>query len=141
MKLPNPTSALGALEGEGMPMKHRFRAPLVAAVATALVVLSQAGSSLAAGSDPKPIPGGIQIPGGPLIHVFAPGPVDLGFQGENAEPSTITDFKGFSAMAYIAGTVTDADGNTFNMQNDMRVYRGTYVSEDGSVLTGTFAFI
>jgi hypothetical protein len=57
------------------------------------------------------------------------------------EPSTITDFDGFSAMAYIVGTATDADGNTYTMINDIRVYQGTYVSEDGSVLSGTFAFI
>ena len=44
-------------------------------------------------------------------------------------------------MAYIVGTATDADGNTYNMVNDMRVYRGTYVSEDGSILHGTFGFI
>jgi hypothetical protein len=32
---------------------------------------------------PKPIPGGLQIPGGPFIHVFLPGPssVTSHFQG------------------------------------------------------------
>ena len=125
-------------------MKLRF-ATVVASVAT--VVLSaglvlSASPAVAAGSDPKPIPGGfVPFPGAPFIHVFAPGPVDLGFQGEKVEPNTITDFSGFSAIAYIAGTATDADGNSYTMVNDMRVFRGTYVSEDGSVLTGTFAFI
>jgi hypothetical protein len=108
--------------------------PIVAAV-----LLLLPGAARAAGSDPKPIPGGINIP--PLIHVFAPGPVDLGFMGEDVEPGTITDFTGFSAIAYIAGTATDADGNSYTMVNDIRVYQGTYVSEDGSVLHGTFAFI
>ena len=121
-------------------MRARFSVSLLVAVAIAMSLLLP-GTATAAGSDPKPIPGGIQIPEGPLIHVFAPGPVDLGFQGENVEPSTITDFNGFSAIAYIAGTATDADGNSYTMVNDMRVYRGTYVSEDGSVLQGTFAFI
>jgi hypothetical protein len=121
-------------------MKRRFSLPLVVGLAAAMALLLP-GAATAVGSDPKPIPGGIQIPDGPLIHVFAPGPVDLGFQGENVEPNTITDFSGFSAIAYIAGTATDADGNSYTMVNDMRVYRGTYVSEDGSVLTGTFAFI
>ena len=121
-------------------MRERFGLAVVVGLVTTMLLLLP-GSATAAGSDPKPIPGGIQIPDGPLIHVFAPGPVDLGFQGENVEPGTITDFSGFSAIAYIAGTATDADGNTYTMVNDMRVYRGTYVSQDGSVLTGTFAFI
>jgi hypothetical protein len=96
----------------------------------------------AAGSDPKPIPGGfVPFPGGPFIHVFAPGPVEAGFMGLDVEPNTITDFKGFSALAYPIGTATDADGNSYVMFNDMRVFSGTYVSMDGSVLRGTFAFI
>lgn len=96
----------------------------------------------AAGSDAKPIPGGfVPFPGAPLIHVFAPGPVDIGFMGEDVEPNTISDFKGVAALAYPLGTATDADGNTFVMFNDMRVFSGTYVSMDGSVLHGTFAFI
>jgi hypothetical protein len=99
------------------------------------------GSAIAVDTAPVPIPGGIQIPEGPLIHVFAPGPVDLGFMGEDVEPNTITNFEGFSALAYVAGTATDADGNTYAMFNDMRVFQGTYVSADDSVLSGTFAFI
>src|SRR5688572_22486053 len=45
---------------------------------------------------PKPIPGGIQIPDGPLIHTFLPGPEDvtlpftgLTLQGLEVEPSVI----------------------------------------------------
>jgi len=114
--------------------------PLVVGLAVAIALVLP-GAAMAVDATPKPIPGGIQIPGGPLIHVFAPGPEDQGFMGENVEPNTITDFNGFSAMAYIVGTATDADGNTYNMVNDMRVYRGTYVSEDGSILHGTFGFI
>src|SRR5262245_27967088 len=123
-----------------MPMRRRTSLVLVGAVAAALALL--AGSpAIAAPTDPVPIPGGIQIPGGPLIHTFAPGPEELGFQGLDTEPSTITNFDGFSAMAYPAGTATDADGNTYDMFNDMRVYQGTYVAEDGSVQHGTFVFI
>jgi hypothetical protein len=106
------------------------------------VVLSLPGSAVAIDTAPAPIPGGfIPFPGAPFIHVFAPGPIDLGLMGEDVEPNTITDFQGFSALTYIAGTATDADGNTFNMATDMRVFQGTYVSLDGSVLHGTFAFI
>src|SRR5437016_3741599 len=110
------------------------------AVLTAVVLLP--GTAVAVDTAAVPIPGGfVPFEGAPLLHLFAPGPVDLGFMGENVEPNTITNFTGFSAMAYIAGTATDADGNTYTMSTDMRVYRGTYVSEDGSVLTGTFGFI
>jgi hypothetical protein len=97
--------------------------------------------SAAGPTDPVPIPGGIQIPDGPFIHTFAPGPEDLGFQGIHVEPNTITNFDGFSAMAYVGGTATDADGNTYDMFNDMRVFSGTYIAEDGSTQHGTFAFI
>jgi hypothetical protein len=110
--------------------------------ALSFVLLSTALPASAAGSDPKPIPGGfVPFPGAPFIHVFAPGPVDSGFMGEDVEPNTITDFHGFSALAYPLGTATDADGNSYVMFNDMRVFSGTYVSMDGSVLHGTFAFI
>ena len=106
----------------------------------ALVLLLPWATASAAGTDAKPIPGGFEV-GDQFIHVFAPGPIELGLMGENVEPNTITDFHGFSALAYIAGTATDADGNTYTMVNDIRVFQGTYVSEDGSVLFGTFAFI
>jgi hypothetical protein len=47
---------------------------------------------------PKPFPGGIELPDGTVIHVFAPGPPDItlpftGIQlmGRDVEPSVITD--------------------------------------------------
>jgi len=50
---------------------------------------------------PTPIPGGNQIPGGPFLHVFLPGPpeVTLPFtgtqlQGLDTEPAVITDYRG-----------------------------------------------
>jgi len=102
-------------------------------------MLLPGSAAVANDTAPVPIPGGIDVP--PLIHVFAPGPVDLGFMGEDVEPNTITNFQGFSALAYVGGTATDSDGNSYTMQTDMRVFSGTYVSADGSVLHGTFAFI
>ena len=53
----------------------------------------------------------------------------------------IADFNGFSAMAYLAGSATDGQGNRFDMQTDMRVYRGVYVAADGSHQHGTFGFV
>jgi len=128
---------MGESGGKEAPLR---RSLLVVCSAVALVLLLPWATASAAGSDAKPIPGGIQF-GEELLHLFAPGPVELGLMGEDIELNTITDFTGFSAMAYVAGTATDADGNTYTMVNDIRVFQGTYVSEDGSVLFGTFAFI
>ncbi|TMK77243.1 MAG: hypothetical protein E6G47_11445 [Actinobacteria bacterium] len=123
-------------------MKRRTSFGFAILASTLGMVLLLPGSASAVDTAPVPIPGGfVPFPGAPLIHVFAPGPVDLGLMGENVEPSTITNFHGFSALAYVGGTATDADGNTYTMQTDMRVFSGTYVSADGSVLQGTFAFI
>jgi hypothetical protein len=95
-------------------------------------------------SAPKPILGGLNVP--PLIHEFLPGPetITLPFtlltlQGLHVEPSTITDFKGVTALAYHVGTVTGSDGLTYNLETDVRVFEGEYVAEDGSRHEGTFA--
>ena len=118
--------------------KPRWSFVSLAAAAAALLLLP--GTALATDTSPVPIPGGLDF-NGQLIHVFAPGPVELGFQGLDIEPSTITDFTGDSAIAYPAGTATDADGNTYTMFNDMRVFVGTYRAADGVVRHGTFVFI
>jgi hypothetical protein len=93
---------------------------------------------------PKPIPGGLDIP--PLIHEFLPGPetitlpfTQLTLQGLHVEPSTITDFKGVTALAYHVGTVTGSDGLIYNLETDIRVIAGHYIAEDGTRHKGTFA--
>jgi hypothetical protein len=97
---------------------------------------------------PAPIPGGNQLPGGPLLHVFLPGPpeVTLPFtgtqlQGLDVEPAVITDYRGFTALAYLAGSATGSDGRQYNLEADMRAMEGTYVATDGSRHRGLFAFI
>jgi hypothetical protein len=97
---------------------------------------------------PKPIPGGSQIPGGPFIHVFAPGDprVTLPFtgiplEGFDVDPSTLTDFRGFSAVAYHVGTATGSDGRTYNLETDMRAFQGVYVDSAGTRRFGRFALI
>jgi hypothetical protein len=97
---------------------------------------------------PKPIPGGNQIPGGPLIHVFAPGPPEvtlpftgLTLQGLDVEPSVITDYRGVTALAYHAGSATGSDGRRYNLETDMRAMEGTYIATDGTRQRGLFAFI
>ena len=99
----------------------------------------------AATDDPVPIPGGIftglPAPNGPLIHVLAPGP-QPNFFGLNVEPNVITNFDGFSALAYLYGTATDSDGNQYAIGlSDMRVFQGFYRTADGSLAHGTFVFI
>jgi hypothetical protein len=93
-----------------------------------------AGTALAFdGAMPVPVPGG--------QHVFAPGPRSLGLQGPQANPSSIGDFDGTVALAYLKGRATGADGHRFRMQDDMRVMTGTYLALDGSRHVGSFAFI
>jgi hypothetical protein len=67
---------------------------------------------------PNPIPGGIELGPGFVIHAFGAGDpsVTLPFtgitlQGLDFEPSTITDFDGVSAVAYHVGTARASDGN------------------------------
>lgn len=87
-------------------------------------------------TEPVPIPGGVVFP--PLVHAFFPG-----FLGEpiDHEPSTITNFRGRTALAYHAGTATGSDANEYLFFTDMRVMQGEYVSADGTHHRGTFVLI
>jgi len=94
---------------------------------------------------PKPIPG--VFPGTPF-HVLAPGPKDVtlpfsgsGLFGLDVDPSVMTDFKGFTALAYPVGTATGHDGTRFNLEGDMRIYKGTFVSVAGQQREGTFGLV
>src|SRR5262249_55045155 len=87
---------------------------------------------------PVPIPGGDNYgpnniaPGllGPgLINQFSPG-VGNGLDGLNADPHGITNFKGFVAMGYTAGTAKDRAGKLYNVITDIRVYQGDYVGAE-----------
>jgi hypothetical protein len=96
---------------------------------------------------PNPIPGGIELGPGLVIHVFGAGDPSVtlpftGFtlQGLDVEPGTITDFRGSSAVAYHVGTATGSDGKTYNLETDVRIMEGEYVV-DGSVHRGAFALI
>ena len=143
---------------ESTPALSRRRFVQTAALAAAGVTGSFAAPSrsLAHGPDgqeravvpPKPIPGGIQIPDGPQIHVWAPGDpnVTLPFTGStlmgfDVDPSTITDFRGFSAVAFHAGTAIGSDGATYNLETDLRAYQGSYIAADGRQRLASFAFI
>jgi hypothetical protein len=122
-----------------------------AAVAPALPPLTRPASahtSLDVLPAPKPIPGGGQLPDGSRIHVFPPGPpeVTLPFTGVqlhglDVEPSVITDYSGFTALAFHVGTATGGDGTVYNLETDIRVMDGRYVAADGSHQQGVFGFI
>jgi hypothetical protein len=97
---------------------------------------------------PSPIPGGIQIPDGPLLHVHAPGPegVVLPFTegaltGREVDPSVITDFDGFVALAYHVGSATGSAGRSYLLETDIRVMGGRYVAADGTTRRGVFALV
>lgn len=86
--------------------------------------------------EPKPIPGGIEL-GGTTFHVFLP--------GSGAEPSTITDFNGFSSVAVVQGTwaatgVPEGGIASGVWESDMRFMKGLFVGSDGGQRQGTFVF-
>jgi hypothetical protein len=92
---------------------------------------------------PKPIPGGLDF--GQFIHVFIPGPAGdvLPFTGTplmgfDVEPSTITDFRGEVALAYLLGSARTSDGPQ-DLEVDVRVMQGHYVAANGQRRFGTFA--
>ena len=93
---------------------------------------------------PLPIPGGVEA--GPLTS-FCLGPVgsftpffQLPGGGLDVEPSTMTNFKGFTAFAILSGQAEGSDGKTYNVEFDLRVMEGEYIAEDESHQQGTFAF-
>jgi hypothetical protein len=97
---------------------------------------------------PEPIPGGIPISDTQVIHVWAPGPIEVTLpftggqlQGLDVEPTTIRDFEGFSAVAFHVGTATGSDGMRYDLETDLRAFRGTYIDRIGTRRFGTFGFI
>ena len=97
---------------------------------------------------PDPIPGGIELAPGQVIHVWAPGPTEVTLpftgatlQGLDVEPTTIKDFEGFSAVAFHVGTATGSDGTRYDLETDVRAFQGTYIDRTGTRRFGTFGFI
>jgi hypothetical protein len=77
---------------------------------------------------------------------FVPGPegtftpiIGIPSAGLDVGPSTMTNFKGFTAFAVAAGQVEGSDGKTCNLESDPRVMEGEYVTKDGPRHRGTFA--
>jgi hypothetical protein len=135
------------------------RRRVILGTAAALAGAALVGTGVAEASDadnddafkpqpaPKPIPGKLPIPGTDF-HIFAPGPpsITLPFSGSqlmgpDVEPSAITDYSGFTALAYPVGTARGSDGQHFNLEGDMRFFSGTYISLSGARREGTFGFV
>lgn len=74
--------------------------------------------------EPVPIPGGDIFP--PFINQFSPG-VGTFFDGLNADPHGITNFRGVVAMGYTNGLATDNANNMYQVITDIRVYQGDYI--------------
>jgi hypothetical protein len=81
----------------------------------------------------------------PGVHSHVQGPPFLG--GADADPSTVYDFRGASAIAFINGEVERRNRKTGEVRtlpylfNDMRFMQGRFRGHDGHVRNGTFAFI
>ncbi len=138
--------------------RRRFIAGVGAAVATgSLMSVGLSSPARAAshtdflgGPTPKAILAGVDG-GGPapfdFIHWLLPGPIGSstpfngipGF-GLDVDPSTITDFRGFNALAVIAGQGVGNDGVTYDVEFDVRVMHGEFIAEDGNMYDGTFGF-
>lgn len=128
---------------------HWLRAACAASAAICgLTAVATAAPAARTNPSPLPVAGGIQLPDGPLIHVFAPGPESVTFpysklqlQGRNVEPATLTNFRGGTAVAFLLGTARNQAGKRFNVEVDLRVYRGMYQTSRGVRREGLFGFI
>ena len=123
--------------------------------AAALAGAALAGPGLAEAKDhaddsrPQPAPKPIQaVFPGTDFHVLGPGPESIvlpfsqsPLMGLHVDPSVITDFSGFTALAYPVGTARGSDGKTYNLEGDMRLFSGTYVPEGGGKRKGTFGLV
>ena len=111
-------------------------------------VLLPAASAKAASDNaaPNPIPGGFApfAPFGTFIHHNPLNPA-IGLVDIN-DPSQITDFDGVVGLTHIRGGGTGtntATGETWSLayQADMGFNQGRFISTDGQVHQGTFAFV
>jgi hypothetical protein len=131
----------------GQPLSRRhFVRSATGAVAAGAALTSGVWTPLAASArgpehdvaNPVPIPIGSFG-----FHVNAPAVLDP----IDADPSTITDFQGFTGLAYISGMVSRTDRHTNAkidlpfLFSDMRFMEGEYQGFDGRIRRGTFGFI
>lgn len=122
-----------------MSRRLALRRGAIATAGVAGVGLLDAAPALAWwGSQPRPIPGGVDatftpVPENPTWHFSYPA---FGF-----EAITITDFHGVIGAGETQGYARGSDGKTYTFDTDMRFMRGTYVGKDGRAREGAFGFI
>ena len=134
----------------GVLGRRRFVLTAAGSVAGASVATFASPTTIAAAGPspaPNPIPGGLELAPGFVIHVFPAGDptITLPFSGLtplgfDVEPTTITDFRGSSALAYHVGRARGNDGKMYNLETDIRAFEGEYVV-DGAARSGAFALI
>jgi hypothetical protein len=131
----------------------RRSALLGTAAALASAALVSPSAALARDRDddgrPQPAPKPIvaTLPGTDF-HVMGPGPTSITLpfsrgqlMGLDVDPSVITDFSGFAALAYPVGSVQGSDGKHYNLEGDMRIFSGTYVLAMGARREGAFCLV
>ena len=130
-------SRRGFLEKSGVTLGVLAASGLVPELARA--VTKTHGRNSTTSATPLPIPGGLQLlgPGGPLFHIFLPGP--------GAEPNPITNFNGFVGWAAVGGmgthTAAGQPPQHLHFESDVRFIIGEFVGADGRNHHGAFAFI
>jgi hypothetical protein len=122
-----------------------------AALAGAGLIPSGAAEAEARQADDRPLPAPKPIAATfPTtdFHVLAPGPTTIALpfsgtqlMGLDVDPSVITDFSGFTALAYPVGSAHGSDGKLYNLEGDMRIFSGTYVPSAGAKRQGTFGLV
>ena len=84
---------------------------------------------------PLPLAGGdVILPFG-LFNQFFPG-VGPVYDGLNADPHGITNFRGVTAMGYTSGLATDNAGKVYQVITDIRVYHGDYIGAKATYNAG-----
>jgi hypothetical protein len=107
----------------------------VSRVACTLCVLVICSCPLWGQVQPVPIPGGDVIQPFGLFNQFLPGVGSI-YDGMDAEPHGITNFRGVTAMGYTLGLATDNSGKTYQVITDIRVYQGEYVGAQATSSAG-----
>jgi hypothetical protein len=146
----NPTQLASLRRRRGQPLSRRhFVRSATGALAAGAALTSGVWTPLALASEREhehdaanPVP----IPIGSFgFHVNAPG--FPGLDPVDADPSMITDFRGFTGLAYISGKVSRTDRRTHAtvelpfLFSDMRFMDGEDRGFDGRVRRDTFALI
>lgn len=66
--------------------------------------------------------------------------LQLPFEGFDVDPSQVGDFRGNLAYAIFTGEATGSDGNTYNMEFDLRLMAGRYIDVNGLEQRGAWGF-